>query len=397
MLNDVFQYHIPPIRRIPPLLWTRIRGDMPDYLIEREADGINVVNWYHRQFTESVHRRYFRNIHLVRETHSNIADYFQGIWGGKPKPFEYTTEQVNFFTLNKVSGFNPYETTGERDRQVSTQPFYYKDSDGEIVRYNLRKLSELPYHLLRADRIEELYDQVLFNFRWLHTKLSCFPLSAVIEDYEAAISYRYDRDVRLVADALRLSTSVIAHYPSMVGAQLIGRLLPYRREHIKIRHLLDQCDTLGMGVNALIPSYHCLHTPGGPLQLILSGHTRATFSMVVTADQHHLVSISSILLVYDLSSGEVARKVNPGIRSVLRCLTVSPDDRFALCVTHNDQLLIVNIFTGELKLITSPTEEGHILGTCAIRTHALVYTKDTIYFFDYDGTFAYKVGGTHTQ
>lgn len=29
VLNDVFQYHIPPVRRIPPLLWTRIRNDLP--------------------------------------------------------------------------------------------------------------------------------------------------------------------------------------------------------------------------------------------------------------------------------------------------------------------------------------------------------------------------------
>ncbi|CAF4518214.1 unnamed protein product, partial [Rotaria magnacalcarata] len=52
VLNDVYQYHLPPIRRIPPLLWTRIRNDLPNYLVEREADGVSVVCWYHRQFAE---------------------------------------------------------------------------------------------------------------------------------------------------------------------------------------------------------------------------------------------------------------------------------------------------------------------------------------------------------
>ncbi len=50
VLNDIYQYHLPPQRRIPPLLWTRIRSEIPDYLSEREADGMTVVSWYHRQF-----------------------------------------------------------------------------------------------------------------------------------------------------------------------------------------------------------------------------------------------------------------------------------------------------------------------------------------------------------
>jgi hypothetical protein len=53
-LNDVYQYHLPPIRRIPPLLWTRIRNDVPNYLVEREAEGVSVVSWYHRQFAEGI-------------------------------------------------------------------------------------------------------------------------------------------------------------------------------------------------------------------------------------------------------------------------------------------------------------------------------------------------------
>ena len=50
VLNDIYQYHLPPTRRIPPLLWTRIRSEIPAYLSEREADGVTVVSWYHRQF-----------------------------------------------------------------------------------------------------------------------------------------------------------------------------------------------------------------------------------------------------------------------------------------------------------------------------------------------------------
>ena len=60
VLNDVYQYHLPPVRRIPPLLWTRMRNDLPHYFSEREADGINVIGWYHRQFIEVSRERYFK-------------------------------------------------------------------------------------------------------------------------------------------------------------------------------------------------------------------------------------------------------------------------------------------------------------------------------------------------
>jgi len=38
VLNDVFQYHLPPVRRIPPLLWTRIRNDLPGELINQSIN-----------------------------------------------------------------------------------------------------------------------------------------------------------------------------------------------------------------------------------------------------------------------------------------------------------------------------------------------------------------------
>ena len=50
VLEDIYQYHLPPVRRIPPLLWTRLRADLPGYLAETEADETVVVRWYHQQF-----------------------------------------------------------------------------------------------------------------------------------------------------------------------------------------------------------------------------------------------------------------------------------------------------------------------------------------------------------
>ena len=79
VLNDVYQYWTPPIRRLPPLLWIRIRSDIGDYLIERGADGARVINWYHRQFIEAARERYLGGGQAVG-IHTNMSDYFLGKW-----------------------------------------------------------------------------------------------------------------------------------------------------------------------------------------------------------------------------------------------------------------------------------------------------------------------------
>lgn len=145
VLNDVYQYHLPPARRIPPLLWTRIRSDLPNYLTERDADGVSVMNWYHRQFREASIERYLNDQNQKRYFHSEIADYFIGMWGGGvEKPFKYTEVQRVRFGMETDEG--------KGDRKVPPQPNVYYGADGSVTRFNGRKFGELPYHLGKLKR-----------------------------------------------------------------------------------------------------------------------------------------------------------------------------------------------------------------------------------------------------
>lgn len=71
----------------------------------------------------------------------------------------------------------------------------------------------------------------------------------------------------LVADALRLGGAVLGQYPNMLAPQLVGRLLPEIGNNPNIKMLLNDCDMKGPAQCALMPLYHCLHTPGGPLKV----------------------------------------------------------------------------------------------------------------------------------
>jgi hypothetical protein len=55
VLDSVFQYHTPSIRRLPDHVWLRVRGELTGFGMERRG---GCVYWYHRQLWEAAQRRY---------------------------------------------------------------------------------------------------------------------------------------------------------------------------------------------------------------------------------------------------------------------------------------------------------------------------------------------------
>ena len=206
VLDDIYQYHLPPVRRIPPLLWTRVRSDLPGYLSDSEADGVRVINWYHRQFIDAAKVRYFKTDADAIYFHKMMSEFFLGKWGGGiPKPFKFTEIQKHRFGLKSKDS--------EADRQIPAMPLVFYTKDGEISRYNLRKFSELPYHLVRSGNFQDLYLNVLFNYQWLYAKMSACPLQAVLSDFEDAVNHVAStddkRELLLVSDSIRLGGAIL--------------------------------------------------------------------------------------------------------------------------------------------------------------------------------------------
>ena len=209
VLDDIYQYHLPPVRRVPPLLWTRVRSDLPGYLSDAEADGVRVVNWYHRQFREAAKIRYFKSDSDIIYFHNMMSEFFLGKWGGgTPKPFKFTEIQKHRFGLKSKDS--------EADRQIPAMPLIFYTNDGELSRYNLRKFSELPYHLVRSGNFSDLYAHVLFNYQWLYTKMRACPLQSVLSDFEDAFVHAPSKDdkreLTLVCDSIRLGGAVLGAY-----------------------------------------------------------------------------------------------------------------------------------------------------------------------------------------
>ncbi|XP_023233004.1 NACHT and WD repeat domain-containing protein 2-like [Centruroides sculpturatus] len=374
VLEDVYQYHLPPVRRIPPLLWTRIRNDLPKYLSEREADGITVLNWYHKQFRKAAEERYFKNMNVLCYFHCRFADYFLGIWGdGKMKPFKYTDIQRLRFGISDKQGM--------ADRKVPKQPMVFESKESRQVRYNFRKFGELPFHLLRAKMYDDLYKEILFNYKWLYHKLNSCQLQAVLIDFDDARENLEDsmtvREVILVADSLRLGSAVLSQYPNMIASQLISRLLPVKETHKHIKLLLEQCDKESPMQCALIPAYHCLHTPGGPMKYSLEGHQFAVFSFVLTSDFRYVVSVSNRFVVWDLSTADVSQDVDPEIEGMMIGVEVSPDDKFAVAYSNYNSVITLNLINGDTnKLKIEDQDENYIRGVSVSDRYFAMWSRN---------------------
>ena len=69
-------------------------------------------------------------------------------------------------------------------------------TDGKISRYNMRKFAELPFHLIGSNRVQDLCDNVLFNYHWLHSKISAVPIMNILEDFSHALTVIKDPILR---------------------------------------------------------------------------------------------------------------------------------------------------------------------------------------------------------
>ncbi|XP_064598836.1 uncharacterized protein LOC135465527 [Liolophura sinensis] len=254
VLNDVYQYWLPPVRRLPPLLLVRMKADLGEYLVDRGADGVRVFYWYHRQFIETATDRYCSDEQVNTKVHTLLADYFRGTWNGAAKSFTDSTGQ-----------------DGEADRFVAAQPLSFGSNP------NMRKLNNLPHHLICANMLSVLKQDVCLNMEFLLAKLKASSLRFVLDDFEEARqTFPDDEDINLVLEALRLSQDALLYDPKELPCQLLGRL-PAEKEHIF-------GDVSNFPCQYVMPDVKILTAPGGQLIHCLAGHRQSISCVDISSD-----------------------------------------------------------------------------------------------------------------
>ena len=189
VLQSVYLYHLPPNEnhiRLPQLLWQRIRNDLEEYLQVRRSGILEVDSWYHRQFRETAARRYTTN--YKKKLHCGLAGYFSGKWAGKIKPLKlYKKKKAEY----------PNCTRG-----VHKQPIVYHENY-----INVRKIRELPFHLVHSKQYQEFVQTVCCSVEWIYYTIKAFGMNATLNELRTALTCIHE-DINLTAikvEDLRIS------------------------------------------------------------------------------------------------------------------------------------------------------------------------------------------------
>ncbi|XP_060086455.1 NACHT and WD repeat domain-containing protein 2-like [Ylistrum balloti] len=319
VMDDVMSVYHPPRRRFPTILWVRLRDDLHEYITVIKSQKMRTLQWAHAQFKEAAEERYLLARDKAASYHKAMAEYFLGTWAKKAKPY-------------------PGNDKGML-RYVSPQPLYFEPEnsikDGSDRVYNLRRVNELPHHLLNSSQTELYKSQGLCNFEWVLAKLCGTSLRALVEEYQIGLQVDpTDIDLKTLSDTIQLSATALTNDPRQLASQMIGRLHGMIARDIpatagdppKYPYLHSFYDQAKMpSMLSLIPSISCLSEPGGILFDLLSGHSEPITAMTLTTEGLKALTASAdnTIKLWNIRTGRVMKTIDgtgTNVKSIIPAL-----------------------------------------------------------------------------
>eukprot|EP00043_Microstomoeca_roanoka_P007886 m.76209 g.76209 ORF g.76209 m.76209 type:complete len:1687 (-) comp14015_c0_seq1:148-5208(-) len=358
VLDEIYEWWEPPIRRVPPLIWARIVTDLEGALVERGAEGgITVRAWYHRQHREAAERRYLQKTVLEEDLpttpleiqrHSELADYFSGKWErGRPLHDKSTV------LIDRKIGSMQTILCGRLD-----------DPRSNMV-LNTRKLAVLPYHLVCAHRWKECV-QVLCSLEFVQAKAASQFVHELAGDYQLLLAHGptsllKEFHVELWASFASSNAHIFERTPEAVVARacMYPDWTPLYQEAGCI--LSDTASRLPVPRRYLKPQQL------DPRIALLKGLRGTVRSITFTHDGKWLCASCDKpdIRVWDVKTATPLMKmVMPGKFASASCLVHLPNMLLAASCRH--QVLLWDLRTGELVQTLNLLQEGESIVTMVL-------------------------------
>ncbi|XP_046325734.2 uncharacterized protein LOC124110420 isoform X1 [Haliotis rufescens] len=309
VLNEVFSFWVPPIRRLPPLILVRLKNDLDLYIAQREIDNTPVLLWNHQLFKDVARDMYCSDVTVTTTLHENLADFFSGKWSDCTKPFK------------DRKGEN-----GSADRRVTAQPVMHEEGA------NLRKLNSLPWHLMQLHDSSRLNEECLFNIEFLTVKMKYTSVRYVIDDFTDAMTcVEEERKLyRTIRDAIQISQKALFIDVNELPTQLLNRL---GKKDDSYRLLMDNCRKVAFPI--LICDQQLLATPGGNLQHSFPSHQGRVVSLDLTRDDNTAVTygVDRKVMIWDVANGCLLQSFHTGEEEPIKAL-LAYDDQNIVVVTN---------------------------------------------------------------
>lgn len=241
--------------RVPEVAVERLLLDLGGFLKLQNILGTQTLFWVSRHLILVIHKRYL-GFDNQQKMHSLIANYFSGqrAWG-TAKPLLITTSPSQNAIPMKIYA----------DRQVPGQPWTFQPfGSSECTHPNLRKLQELPFHLLKSGNIKDLV-RLMMSKDFLNA-MFCEMLVDELELWlEKTLHLVFSRELRILISILKSSTCLLNSCSADLAVVMHAKLLPFFQFLPELKESLNQVghDTIGsLGVNMVLcptPSVPATH------------------------------------------------------------------------------------------------------------------------------------------
>lgn len=244
--------------RVPEAVVERLLLDLRGFLKSQNILGTQTLFWVSRHFILVIQKRYL-GLDNHQKMHSLIANYFSGRWAyGTAKPLLIAASPSQNAVPKKFHA----------DRQVPGQPWTFQPFMSIVTTSgshpNLRKLQELPFHLLESGNIEELL-RVMMSQEFLNA-MFCAMLDELVFWLEKTSQIVFSRELRLLISILKSSTCLLKNYSADLVLVMQAKLVPFFRVLPELKESVNQTGhdgTMGsLGVNILLcptPSVPATH------------------------------------------------------------------------------------------------------------------------------------------
>ncbi len=214
-------------------------------------------------------------------------------------------------------------------------PWAQLPDDGYLFRF-------LCHHLAASSQAETL-PALLLSYDWLLAKLRYTDVQAVFEDFNLV---HEDKTLRVVQEALRLSSYILSHDPNQLGNQLIGRL-----QELQIPALRDLVDAIRLSHKPepvwLDPLKVNLGIPGSSLLQSYRGHKDVIHAIDIDREGQRAVSASSdrTIKLWDIRTGAQLRTFK-GHRDLVHTVAFTQNGKHAISGSDDLSLKVWDIDSG---------------------------------------------------
>lgn len=193
--------------KVPQVNVERLLLDLKNFLGKRTVSNTQVLFWVSRHFKLVVGKKYLSSDEL-RWTHSEMADYFR--------------DRLVCSNGKELSSGPKDET----DTQAHNKPLSFPSSDN-AAHVSLRSVIELPHHLHRSGRMEELECGLLKSSGFHQVLVQAGLLGELVAMLEADKGSTFLRERLLLASILKSSACFLQSSPLQLPTVMETSLLPY--------------------------------------------------------------------------------------------------------------------------------------------------------------------------